>query len=98
MPALPPALQPLDVQMCAGEIHLVPTQGHQLADPKPVAKRDKDHGSVAMPPAPAFARGPDQMLDLAFGQILTRPNLGILVPSRRRVPPHDCSIFSCSGC
>src|SRR5438552_12046212 len=97
MLALSPALQPVDVQMCSGEIHLVPAQRHQLADPEPMAEGNEDHGRVAIPPAPPLARCLHQSIDLGLGEILAWPDLGILLPLRRRVPPYNCSDFSVSG-
>src|SRR5204862_5999067 len=97
MLALSPALQPVDVQMCSGEIHLVPAQRHQLADPEPMAEGNEDHGGVAIPPAPPLARCLHQSIDLGLVEILTWPDLGILLPLRRRVPPYNCSDFSVSG-
>jgi len=74
-----------------------PPQRHQLADPEPMAEGNEDHRGVAMPPAPPLTRCLHQSIDLGLGEILAWPDLGILLPLRRRVPPYNCSDFSVSG-
>jgi hypothetical protein len=81
-------LDPADVQGCAGEVNLVPTQVADLGSPQPVPVGEEDHRRVTMA-VTVVPRGLEQGLDLAWGQVLSGPELGVLLPLRAGVSKAD---------
>jgi hypothetical protein len=82
-------LDPTDRQGGVVEVDLVPSQVHQLTDPKAVAVGHKDHGGVAVA-VPVALGCVDQLLDLGPGQVFPCPQFGVRPTPRRS----NCSIFS----
>ena len=80
-------LDPTDCQGCRIEVDLIPAQVYQLACPKPVPVRHKDHGRIPMAPAIGLGRL-SKPRHLSIGQVFSRAEFGILHPLRC-----DCSIF-----
>jgi hypothetical protein len=77
-------LQPGDLQKPLAEVHLIPRQRAEFANPQAVPIRDQDHGRVPVAvAAPPFGRG-DQRLDLSGGQVLARASLRAALSSRWR--------------
>ncbi len=65
----PPARQ----QPAGIQLDLMPLQIAQLGSPKPVPVGDQDHGRVPVAVSTVLARGLDQPLDLATGEIAPSP-------------------------
>ena len=65
-------LDSTDVQDGVFQVHLLPTQVHQLGGPQTVPKGQQNHRCVAMAPAIVLGRL-NQPLDLALGQMLAGP-------------------------
>jgi hypothetical protein len=74
-------LDPADVEHGAVEVDLVPSEVADLGRPQAVPVSEEHHGrvSVAVPVSP---RGLNQPLDLAGGEVLPGPEVGVLRPSR----------------
>src|SRR5258705_7264284 len=72
------------------KLHVAPLELTQLRGPQPVPEGDQDHGRIAMAPAIALGGG-DQLLNLALGQMLARPDIRIRPPGRHR--SLNCPIF-----
>jgi hypothetical protein len=85
------ALDPADVQGGSPEIHLIPTQIHELGRAQPMPEGYENHCRVAVSVAVLPCRR-HQGLNLMLGQIFPAPKVGIL-----RAPGHDCSIFGLWG-
>ena len=66
-----------DRQRRSGKINLGPLQVTDLGRPQPVAEGHQDHGLIPVRPPAAFAAR-DQLLDLAFGQVLAGAHVGVL--------------------
>jgi hypothetical protein len=81
-------------QMCASavehravEVDLVPAEVADLGSPQPVSVGEEDHRRVTMAVA-VFPGGRKQGLDLAGGQVLAGPQIGVLLPLRS-----NCSFY-----
>jgi hypothetical protein len=83
-------LQPPHMQETLVEVDHIPAQSDKLAGAQAVSVGDEDHGAVAMSvPAKPIATGLTQALDLLAGQELTRSNLCVGAPARRKCPILD---------
>jgi hypothetical protein len=62
------------VQTAGVKLGLMPLQIAKLGSPKPVPVGDQDHGGVPVAVSTMLARGLDQPLDLAAGEIAPGAN------------------------
>jgi hypothetical protein len=61
-----PILDPSDVDGCAVEVDLLPSQVNDFPGPQPMPEGKEDHQRIALPPSVAPRSG-DQLLDLRKG-------------------------------
>ena len=68
-------LQPGDLQKPLAEVHLIPRQRAEFANPQAVPIRDQDHGRIPVAVAAPLLGRAYQRLDLGGRQVLARAPL-----------------------
>ena len=87
MDIIDPALGSSDVQPAAVELNLIPSQVAHFRGAQPMSVGNQDHGRITVPIAGPLARSVLEPIDLLFGQIFPRSELGI------RGPPRNCPVY-----
>jgi hypothetical protein len=83
------ALRPAQMQIAGFELNIGPLQAAKLTGAQAMPESHQDHGTIAQAPAIALG-GSDELVHLALGQMLARPQLCIGSPNGL-----DCPIFCC---
>jgi hypothetical protein len=82
-------LAPTAVNLALIAVDRIPAQGHKFRRPQPVPEGDQDHGLVPVTVPVAGAGRLAQPLDLGFGQVFPRPQLGIGLAPRHGGRPKN---------
>jgi hypothetical protein len=89
-------LDPADVQRGGSDVHLIPSQVHQLGNAHAVSIGHEDHRGVPMAVAVALG-GFHEPLDFGFGQIFAAPKVAVAASSRGNCPFLVVGVTSCTA-